>query len=81
MRAVDYEAIAMLNVSATQELSRRMEVKDAEIAALKAEVSKLKDQNAEFADLAERMKSLERLVSTQPSKDDRGAIRTVSITK
>ena len=81
VRAVDYEAIAMLNVSATQELSRRMEVKDAEIAALKAEVSKLKDQNAEFADLAERMKSLERLVSTQPSKDDRGAIRTVSITK
>jgi len=69
VRAVDYEAIAMLNVSATQELSRRMAAKDAEIAALKAEVSHLKAQNAKVADLAERMESLERLVSTESSKD------------
>ena len=68
VRAVDYEAIAMLNVSATQELSRRMEAKDAEIAALKAELSKLKEQNEKVAALAERMESLERLVSIQTSK-------------
>jgi hypothetical protein len=33
-RSVDYEAIAMLNVSATQELSRRIERQDAKIAQL-----------------------------------------------
>jgi len=69
VRAVDYEAIAMLNVSATQELSRQMNAKDAEIAALKAEVSNLKAQNDKFTALAERMESLEKLVSTQVSKD------------
>ena len=65
VRAVDYEAIAMLNVSATQELSRQMTAKDAEIAALKAEVSNLKAQSEKFAALAERMESLERLVAVK----------------
>jgi len=37
-RSVDYEAIAMLNVSATQEIKRE---KDAEIAALKKRVAEL----------------------------------------
>src|SRR5205823_6720804 len=36
-RSVDYEAIAMLNVSATQELARKLVAKDAEIATLKGE--------------------------------------------
>ncbi len=38
-RVVDYEAIAMLNVSATQELARKGEAKDAEIAALKKQLA------------------------------------------
>jgi len=39
LRVVDYDAIAMLNVSATQELSRQMQAKDARIAALEEQVA------------------------------------------
>lgn len=42
-RAVDYDAISMLNVSATQELKRE---KDAEVAALRAENAALRDRLA-----------------------------------
>jgi hypothetical protein len=35
-RVVDYEAISMLNVSATQEIARRLEAKSAEVEALEA---------------------------------------------
>ncbi len=35
-RSVDYEAIAMLNVSATQELARKLEAKDTELSQLRA---------------------------------------------
>jgi hypothetical protein len=41
-RIVDYEAIAMLNVSATQELGRRLEQQTAETAALKLELAELR---------------------------------------
>lgn len=40
-RSVDYDAIAMLNVSATQELAKKLEEKDAVIAALVARLSAL----------------------------------------
>lgn len=40
-RTVDYEAIAMLNVSATQELHRQLDAKNAEIAALRQRVTDL----------------------------------------
>jgi len=40
-RSVDYEAIAMLNVSATQELARQLAAKDARIAALEKTVAAL----------------------------------------
>jgi hypothetical protein len=40
-RTVDYDAIAMLNVSATQELSKKLEEKDAVIATLEARLSAL----------------------------------------
>jgi hypothetical protein len=39
LRVVDYDAIAMLNVSATQELARQMQAKDARISALEAQVA------------------------------------------
>lgn len=45
-RTVDYDAIAMLNVSATQELARRLETKDAEMAALQKEHAALQTENA-----------------------------------
>lgn len=38
-RQVDYEAIAMLNVSATQELARRWQAQEEENAALKKQVA------------------------------------------
>jgi hypothetical protein len=38
---VDYQAIAMLNVSATQELARRLEAQSAEIATLKQKITAL----------------------------------------
>ncbi len=41
-RSVDYEAIAMLNVSATQELSRRLEQQTTETAALKQELAEMR---------------------------------------
>jgi len=37
LRALDYEAIAMLNVSATQELARQLKAQSEELAAVKAE--------------------------------------------
>ena len=40
-RTVDYDAISMLNVSATQELAKKLEEKDAVIAALEARLSAL----------------------------------------
>lgn len=40
-RSVDYEAISMLNVSATQELARRLESREAELAGLRAELLKV----------------------------------------
>lgn len=45
---VDYEAIAMLNVSDTQEQQRIIEAKQAEIEGLKAENSRLKAQSSVF---------------------------------
>ena len=41
-RTVDYDAIAMLNVSATQELARQQEAQSREIADLKQQVAELK---------------------------------------
>ena len=53
-RTVDYEAIAMLNVSATQELARKLEAKDAELTMLQKENATLK---AELAANAEQDKA------------------------
>ena len=41
-RVVDYEAIAMLNVSATQELSRRLEQQEMDTASLKQELGDMR---------------------------------------
>jgi hypothetical protein len=54
-RTVDYEAIAMLNVSATQELARKLDTKNAEIAELKQKQ----------ATLESRLVSLEKLLNRQ----------------
>jgi hypothetical protein len=73
VRTVDYEALAMLNVSATQELARK-------VAALEAQNATLRQQNqqqqqdlralqtettASTASLAERLKALENMLGTK----------------
>ncbi|MBK7471931.1 MAG: tail fiber domain-containing protein [Betaproteobacteria bacterium] len=50
-RNVDYEAIAMLNVSATQELHRRLEKQAAEIALLKQQLAQMAQLQAQVAAL------------------------------
>lgn len=81
-RGVDYEAIAMLNVSATQQIKRE---KDAEIAALREENSKLRAKleaqeqrlvGLEAKDHARdaKLAAIEALLAT-----DKPAVRTVSI--
>ncbi|MEM1356829.1 MAG: tail fiber domain-containing protein, partial [Bacteroidota bacterium] len=52
---VDYEAISMLNVSATQELSRKVEVLEEENTQLKAEIKKMEA-------LAQRLTQIEALL-------------------
>ena len=47
-RSVDYEAIAMLNVSATQELSRRLEKQVAELSARDGRIATLEKANQEM---------------------------------
>ena len=55
-RTVDYEAISMLNVSATQELLKRIETLEDQNNVLKA-------QNSELLELKSKMETLERSVS------------------
>jgi Chaperone of endosialidase len=73
-RTVDYEAISMLNVSATQEIARRLEAKSAEVEALEERVKKLEARDkARDAKLA----ALERLLISA----DKPAARTASLKK
>lgn len=75
-RAVDYDAIAMLNVSATQELARRhaAEVKTLkeENAAMKQRLAELeakdKEREAREKAIAERLVKLEQFVPKAPEK-------------
>ncbi len=56
--SVDYEAISMLNVSATQELAKQLDELKAENAALKAKLSEieaLKQQMAQMQAFLEQM--------------------------
>ncbi|MCR5889265.1 tail fiber domain-containing protein [Hymenobacter sp. J193] len=70
VRTVDYEALAMLNVSATQELARRVEALEKQNAALRqqaqAQLTRQQTQaTAELASLAERLKALEALLGAK----------------
>ena len=74
-RMVDYDALAMLNISATQELYRQLKAKDQEIAALKQHDAELKkqsdelkkessDQREQSADLRQQNAQLEKRLAT-----------------
>ena len=81
-RSVDYEAIAMLNVSATQELARQsvamqervsqLETRERRLAGLQERVSKLEDLERELAEL--------KRVVRQVAERQEPATRTVSST-
>ena len=71
---VDYEAISMLNVSATQEQQRRIEALEAENEALKeqneaqqAEIDALQTQAEQMEELEARLYTLESLLLSSPS--------------
>jgi hypothetical protein len=74
MKGVDYEAIAMLNVSATQELAKKMDVQDLKLAALEKE-------NAELKSMAVELKELKALVATLKGDKPAAALETVSLSK
>ncbi len=75
LKSVDYDAIAMLNVSATQELAKKVEALEAEndrlntqankMAALEAENAQMKAQTSK---LAAKMEALEKLMSVSNHK-------------
>lgn len=68
-RSVDYEAIAMLNVSATQELARRLEKQDAELAELRGELAKARGEKQSLAEnlsaMDARLVRLEKVLKQQ----------------
>ncbi|MDB4438285.1 tail fiber domain-containing protein [bacterium] len=72
-RVVDYDAIAMLNVSATQEIKKE---KDAEIAALKAENAALRKQ---LTDQAVRTTSIEEENKIRDTKDESLEARLIAL--
>jgi hypothetical protein len=55
-RSVDYDAISMLNVSATQELAKRLEKKSEEVTQLEQEVTDLKKMVSQLAAESKRTK-------------------------
>jgi cell shape-determining protein MreC len=69
LKSVDYDAISMLNVSATQELAEKVE-------ALEAENAELKAQNNRLATLEAQMKALQKSVRSQQNGDE--AIRPIA---
>jgi hypothetical protein len=58
LRGVDYEALSMLNVSATQELHRQLEAERRETAALRRKLSELESS------LGARLEALEKASKT-----------------
>ena len=66
-RSVDYEAISMLNVSATQELARKVKAQESELTDLRAELARLRSEKKSFAatveDMAARFARLEQAMN------------------
>ena len=85
LKAVDYDAISMLNVSATQELAKKVETLEQENLDLKNEAKRLttieEQQNAKIAALeamATEMEALKKVVATMQEKEN-GQIQTVAL--
>src|SRR3984893_5452646 len=74
LKGVDYDAIAMLNVSATQELAKKVDALESENSRLKAEAARLTALEAQNAKLAAEMEALKKAVAQSESRD---AVRAV----
>ena len=66
--SVDYDAISMLNVSATQEQQKLIEALQAEVAHLKGENITLKSQVSRLTELEQDMLKLKALILTADNK-------------
>ena len=70
LRTVDYDALSMLNVSATQALCHLLDDKQKQIDDLKTKVDELSKQNTEIADLKKQLAALaERVKRAQDAPD------------
>ncbi len=65
---VDYEALSMLNVSATQELAKKSAAQDVKIAEQNARIKVLEAENAKLAAIVSKMDSLEKAVNALQTK-------------
>ena len=77
-RTVDYEAIAMLNVSATQELTRQLAAKDARIEALEKSLAGLQSKD-EARDA--KLVAIEAMLSRGTGSSDTVQARAVSLSR
>ena len=80
LRSVDYEAIAMLNVSATQEIKKEL---DAEVTKRDAEIKALRAENVTLRAALEKSQAsfetrLAALEKAQPESSAATAVKTVS---
>jgi hypothetical protein len=92
LKAVDYEAISMLNVSATQELAKKVQTLEQENSELQTESKRLsaiesqqgaqlaamKAVESENADLKAEVEALKKAVATIQQKEA-GSVRTVAL--
>jgi wobble nucleotide-excising tRNase len=76
-RSVDYDAIAMLNVSATQQLKREIQALQTENTALKAKLTAQDKRSTAQADEVASQNS--RLVALEKLMNQAGAPETLSI--
>src|SRR5262249_31900712 len=77
---VDYEAIAMLNVSATQEQQKRIAQLEAENASLQQRVAALENQKLENATLQKRLDTLEKWIATRLDEKSKSFQQTKLVT-
>jgi hypothetical protein len=79
-RTVDYDAIAMLNVSATQEIARRLETETTEVDTLKQQLA---GNSSEVASLKQELADMKKLVAqlAQDSKTARLAASSSAPTR
>jgi Chaperone of endosialidase len=92
LKAVDYDAISMLNVSATQELAKKVESLEARNSELesqskrlsaleeqeRAEIAALKAENEKLTAIANELTALKKSVATMQEKRN-GVVETVAL--